>query len=415
MLLCAEDDDLELVSFVHEARKHGLEPEVVPGIEDTDGPLEDAMAANDAALFVVLRSDNLTGERMLALKRAFNKAKKPAQHLLALRLEPARAATAVRTIARRLQQLMAPRPSPTPTPARKTAPSPAPPVQPEVDEWAGTLIHEKSLPVERTPSPVPAAAAAKPSTPPPTPVSKPSASSRPPEHTWSGTLIADAADVAPLTDLDATPLPTSESMPSAPPTPRNAKESEAQWGGTLIADPESDFDFTLQDIPSGAPSSDSSTVSRLLERPARRSRLGLVAGLAAVVLGGLGTLYVLRKDPTPEPPPEAIADAAVGDPEPGTPKRATAPTRSPEAHPNASEERAGPPSATPPPVVSRKQAPAPSRPEPEPTAAAAADLPSLADDDLHEPTERKEAEPEPEPESEPAIEVAAAPPAPDEP
>lgn len=92
VLLCAEDDDLELVRWVHSARAQGLAPEVVAGIEHDDAPLVNALAQTEDALFVVLRSDNLGPERMRAIKGTFARHHRPGQRLVALRLDGSPAA-----------------------------------------------------------------------------------------------------------------------------------------------------------------------------------------------------------------------------------------------------------------------------------------------------------------------------------
>jgi hypothetical protein len=300
ILLCAEDDDLELISFVHEARQHGLEPEVVPGVESGDRPLLEAMAANEAALFVVLRSDNLTGERTLALKRAFGGAQKKGQHLLALRLDPERAATAARTIGRRLRQLMAPK-----GPGVSAAKAPPPPkAAPEVDEWAGTLIHEKALepPVTaRASKAAPKGARPQPAKKPaPAPSKKAGPASEPettPGHTWSGTLIADEASAPFLNDEERTPVPA-DGMPTAPSTaPRNEQQSEAQWGGTLIADPSTDYEITMP----AEVESDLQPGTRAVAAATRSRRMPMLL-LGVVLLGGAATAFALNTSSEPESP-----------------------------------------------------------------------------------------------------------------
>jgi hypothetical protein len=309
VLLCAEDDDLELISFVHEARQHGLEPEVVPGVETSDEPFLDAMSTNDAALFVVLRSDNLTAERILALKRAFSGTQKRGQHLLALRLEPERAATSVKTIARRLRQLMGPK-----SPAKaKPRPAPAKPQETDkqdIDEWAGTLIHEKE-PALRAVAPTAAAPVPEPlgtdanEPEPAQPRASPRPAAREPtpnpgEHTWTGTLIADDADAPPLDDGDRTPLPDAERMPAAPAAAADSQStlpSDAQWGGTLIADETHDVDLTLpqasaEDL-NGFNSARSGWHPAI--EPPRRSRIGLTLVVCLFVAGGLATAYAMQK------------------------------------------------------------------------------------------------------------------------
>ena len=105
VLLCAEDDDLELVELVHFGRQRDLEFEVVPGVEVDDDPMAQAVARNAEALFVVLRSEHLSRERALQLKHRFESLRKAGQHLLAIRLDPERTSDALDTIAARLKQL----------------------------------------------------------------------------------------------------------------------------------------------------------------------------------------------------------------------------------------------------------------------------------------------------------------------
>lgn len=87
VLLCAEEDDLELVRWVDVARSRGLSPEVVTGVERDDEPLVEALGDASRGLFVVLRSDNLEGERLREIKQLFARHRKPHQRLTALRLE----------------------------------------------------------------------------------------------------------------------------------------------------------------------------------------------------------------------------------------------------------------------------------------------------------------------------------------
>ncbi len=89
VLLCAEDDDLELVRWVDVARAQGLAPEVVTGIERDDEPLVDALSDGDRGLFVVLRSDNLDAARLREIKTLFARHRHPHQRLTAIRLERA--------------------------------------------------------------------------------------------------------------------------------------------------------------------------------------------------------------------------------------------------------------------------------------------------------------------------------------
>lgn len=101
VLLCAEEDDLELVRWVHAARGQGLAPEVVTGIEHDDRPMLEALRQTEEALFVVLRSDNLSADRMRELKAAFAQHHGAKQRLVALRLD-ATAEAAVERIAKQI-------------------------------------------------------------------------------------------------------------------------------------------------------------------------------------------------------------------------------------------------------------------------------------------------------------------------
>jgi len=109
VLLCAEEDDLELVSWVHNARKHGITPEVVIGVERDDEPLIEALADADARLFVVLRSENLDLKRIHELKSVFARHRRHGQELLALRLQPEEAEDAIVKIAARIGRDLRPR------------------------------------------------------------------------------------------------------------------------------------------------------------------------------------------------------------------------------------------------------------------------------------------------------------------
>jgi hypothetical protein len=105
VLLCAEDDDLELVELVHLGRQAGIELEVMPGVEADDGVLVESLTRCDASLFVVLRSYNLSSARALELKTVFETHRTDAQHLLALRLNQNRTDHALNIIERRLKQI----------------------------------------------------------------------------------------------------------------------------------------------------------------------------------------------------------------------------------------------------------------------------------------------------------------------
>lgn len=108
VLLCAEDDDLALVRWVHDARQRGLLPEVVSGVEHDDAPMLEALADRGCLLFVLLRSEHMGAERMRQLKTAFSAHRRVEQRLVALRLGLA-ADTALDRIAAELGEVERPR------------------------------------------------------------------------------------------------------------------------------------------------------------------------------------------------------------------------------------------------------------------------------------------------------------------
>ncbi len=89
VLLCAEEDDLALVPWVHAARQRALAPEVVTGVDVDDAPLVGALGDTRCRLFVVLRSASLGPVRMQALEAAFARHRHPTQRLFALRIDAA--------------------------------------------------------------------------------------------------------------------------------------------------------------------------------------------------------------------------------------------------------------------------------------------------------------------------------------
>jgi hypothetical protein len=125
VLLCAEDDDLELIQVVHRGRQRGVELEVVPGVDLDDAPLREVLRSAQRVLFVVVRSNNLSLDRVKELKTVFASAKTAEHHLLALRLDPGRADASVDAIVRRLQQLGWTEDDSRPT-GRSATPSPLP-------------------------------------------------------------------------------------------------------------------------------------------------------------------------------------------------------------------------------------------------------------------------------------------------
>jgi len=105
VLLCAEEDDLELVELVHLGRLHGLELQVVCGVEDLDDPYIDAMEHTERVLFVMFLSDHLSQPRALELDALFERYRKPGQHMMALPLKLSDPQSTLLMIERRLAEL----------------------------------------------------------------------------------------------------------------------------------------------------------------------------------------------------------------------------------------------------------------------------------------------------------------------
>ena len=105
VLLCAEDDDLDLVALVHLARLRGLDFEVRPGVEVDDAPLLGALDETPHALLVLVRSEHLTADRARQLENTFALARTDEQDLLAIRFERRRVGECLEEIAKRLEQL----------------------------------------------------------------------------------------------------------------------------------------------------------------------------------------------------------------------------------------------------------------------------------------------------------------------
>lgn len=105
MLLCAEDDDLDLVALVHLARLRGLDFEVRPGIEIDDEPLIGALDETPRALLVVVRSEHLGPERVREIESTFALARTEDQDLISIHFERRRVGECLETIANRLEAL----------------------------------------------------------------------------------------------------------------------------------------------------------------------------------------------------------------------------------------------------------------------------------------------------------------------
>jgi hypothetical protein len=105
VLLCAEDDDLDLVALVHLGRLRGLDFEVRPGVEIDDAPLLGALDETPQALLVLVRSQHLPAARVQELDRTFRRARSDEQDLVAIRFERRRVGECLEAISKRLEQL----------------------------------------------------------------------------------------------------------------------------------------------------------------------------------------------------------------------------------------------------------------------------------------------------------------------
>lgn len=108
VLLCAEDDDLDLVTLVHAARGRGIEPEVVPGIEGCDDPLVQAIRQFKPALFVVFESPHLEQARALEALALFERGRSADQQMILTRLEPHAPEPVLEEICLQLERLTSP-------------------------------------------------------------------------------------------------------------------------------------------------------------------------------------------------------------------------------------------------------------------------------------------------------------------
>lgn len=104
VFLCAEDDDLELVALVHCARAHGLESEVVPGVERCDDPLVQAFRMFKQSLFVVIESPHLGPARVEEARALFERGRTPTQHLMSTPLDLTAPEKVLERIRRRLER-----------------------------------------------------------------------------------------------------------------------------------------------------------------------------------------------------------------------------------------------------------------------------------------------------------------------
>ncbi len=105
MLLCAEDDDLDLVALVHLARLRGLDMEVRPGVESDDSALLGALDETPRALLVIVQSEHLGPERAREIESTFALARTDDQDLIAIRFERRHVGECLESIAKRLEEL----------------------------------------------------------------------------------------------------------------------------------------------------------------------------------------------------------------------------------------------------------------------------------------------------------------------
>lgn len=105
--MCTEEDDLDLVDLVHQARGRGLAIEIVTGIEDDDQAMLDVLDRTGARLFVLMHSDNLAAARALELEDAFEQIHRPGQKLVCLPLDPTRHGAAIDTMLHQINQIAA--------------------------------------------------------------------------------------------------------------------------------------------------------------------------------------------------------------------------------------------------------------------------------------------------------------------
>lgn len=104
VLLCAEEDDLDLIGLAHIARQRGFDIQVVPGAGEVNEPVLFTLLRERRALFVVVESEHLPASRVTQLREMFDDVRVEAQHfmVLALALPPERA---IGLIQRRMVQL----------------------------------------------------------------------------------------------------------------------------------------------------------------------------------------------------------------------------------------------------------------------------------------------------------------------
>jgi len=88
VLLCADEDDLELVSLVHHARERGIELQVVPGVESYDDAMVQAFRRFKHALFILLASPHLPQSRTFEGMQMFELGRQPGQHIAVCQLRP---------------------------------------------------------------------------------------------------------------------------------------------------------------------------------------------------------------------------------------------------------------------------------------------------------------------------------------
>lgn len=101
VFLCAEDDDLELVSVVHRAREERIGVEVLPGVDHDSDAILDSLAGLDWQACVLFCGKGFTPAQALGFRKEFQ-ARFPNDELLVMELDTARVESLVRALARRL-------------------------------------------------------------------------------------------------------------------------------------------------------------------------------------------------------------------------------------------------------------------------------------------------------------------------
>lgn len=101
VFLCAEDDDLELVSFVHRARKEGIGVEVLPGVDNDVDAVLDKLVGLERDACVLFCGEKFSPSEALRFRQRFQ-TRFPDDEFLVIEIDPSRVDSLVQTIVRRL-------------------------------------------------------------------------------------------------------------------------------------------------------------------------------------------------------------------------------------------------------------------------------------------------------------------------